>query len=277
MSYKVLSLLILFLLVSCASKDKNLTPEQKRAALYYNQGTRELVAKDYTLALQKLLQAYRYTPNDSKVCNNLGMAYYFKNDKAKAYKFLHKAIKLDKENTDAKLNLATIHMKEQNYEKAKSIYTKLLEDLTYLGHHRTHYNLALISLVENREQKAIEHLNKSVEINENYCPAFYKLGEIAQKRRQYKKALEYYKDATIGTCYNNIKPHMAQVDMMAKLKFFDEARIKLDEMLEKFAMTKQEVLVKNKIESINAQRRNFENVEREYSKNIDRNFLSTDF
>jgi tetratricopeptide (TPR) repeat protein len=277
MGFRILSFLSLFLIVSCASKNKELTPEEKRASLYYNQGTRELVAKDYTLALQKLLKANKYKPNDSKICNNLGMAYYFKKDVKNAVKFLKKAIKLNSENTDAKLNLATIHMKENNYDKAKGIYNKLLEDLTYLGHHRTYYNLALISLVEQREQEAIEYLNKSVEINENYCPAFYKLGEIAEKRRQYKKALEFYKDATIGTCYNNIKPHMAQVDMMAKLKNYDDARIKLDEMLEKFAMTKEEIIVKNKIESINAERRNFDNVEKEYSKNIDRNFLSTDF
>jgi hypothetical protein len=70
---------------------------------------------------------------------------------------------------------------------------------------------------------------------------------------------------------------MAQVEMMMKLNRFDDARIKLDEMLEKFAMTKNEIHIKQKIDQVNNARRNFDSQSREYSKNLDRNFLSTDF
>lgn len=268
---------LVFILTSCASKEKELTPKEKRANLYYNQGTRELVAKDYTLALQKLLRANQLKPNDSRICNNLGMTYYFKKDKASAIRFLNKAVKIDPENADAKLNLATIYMKENNYDKAEKIYRKLLEDLTYLGHNRTYYNLALISLKKENTTQAIKYLNKATEINPNYCPAFYKLAEIAKKRRNYKKALDYYKDSSMGTCYDNIKPHMSQVDMMVQLKDYDSARIKLDEMLEKFALTEHESLVKLKIDEVNNKRRMFERSGQEYSKKLDRNFLSTDF
>lgn len=254
-----------------------MTPSEKKAELYYNQGTRELVAKDYTLALQKLLRANQLRPDDTRILNNLGMAFFFKKDQRNALKFIKKAIKLDESNMDAKLNLATIYMKSSQLNKAKEIYQDLLGELTYLGHHRTHYNMALISLAQNKNQEAIEHLNKSIEINPNYCPAFFKLGELAQKRKNYSKALGFYKDSTMGTCYNNITPHMAQVDMMVKLQNYDDARIKLDEMLEKFALTREEILVKNKIEEVNNTRRTFEHNDQEYSKNLNRNILSSDF
>lgn len=279
MNFRFINMLVLcVVLTACASKSKDdKTSAERKAEVFYNQGTRELTAGEYTLALQKLLQANQLTPNDSKICNNLGMAYYFKKDIRSALKFVKKAVKLDPKNVDAKLNLATIYMRENNLNKAEQIYLALLKDLTYLGHNRTHYNLAIIYLLQNQESKAVEHLNKSVEINSNYCPAYFKLGEIAKKRRNYKKALEFYKDASMGVCYDNIKPHIAQVDMMIKLNRYDDARLKLDEMLEKFALTKEESLVKLKIDEVNRKRRLFDSRNREYSQNVDRNFLSTDF
>lgn len=278
MFHRIISLLsIALFFTACASKKKELSPDEKRAMLYYNQGTRELVAEEYTLALQKLLRANKLMPNDSRIINNLAMAYYFKKDKANAVRLLKKSLKLDSSNADAKLNLATIYMKDGELSKAEEIYKNLLEDLTYMGHNRTYYNLALIKLSENNSTKAIEYLNKAVEVDPNYCPAFYKLGQISKERKDYKRALEYYKDATMGVCYQNIKPHIAQVEMMMNLHRYDDARIKLDEMLEKFAMTKDEVLVKMKIDEVNKRRRIYEQGPQEYSKKLDRNFLSTDF
>lgn len=278
MNFKSLLIFCMCLLLSaCASKKKEKSPAEKRAETYYNQGTMELVAKDYTLALQKLLRANELKPNDSKICNNLGMTFYFKNDYEKAVRFVKKAIKLDPKNTDAKLNLATIYMNRKEFTKAKDIYKNLLKDLTYTGHNRTYYNLALINIEEQNISEAITNLNKSIEVNENYCPAYYKLGEIAKRRKNYKKALDFYKSSSMGTCYNQIKPHFSQVDMMIKLNRYDDARIKLDEMLEKFALTKHEAQVKLKIEEVNRARRNFDNRNQEYSQNLDRNFLSTDF
>ena len=273
----LITMCLCILLTACASKPKEKTRAERQAELYYNQGTRELVAKDYTLALQKLLEANRLKPNDSKICNNLGMAYYFKKDHETGIRFVKKSIKLDPKNTDAKLNLATIYMQDNKLDKAETLYKSLLKDLTYTKHSRTYYNLAMIELRRNNDTKAVEYLDKSVEDNPNYCPSYYKLGDIASKRGSYKKALKFYKSSGMGICYDNIKPHLAQIEMMIKLKDYDQARLKLDEMMEKYAMTKHESIVKLKIEEVNRMRRLSERTNQEYSKKLDRNFLSTDF
>lgn len=266
-------------LLSCASKQKNdLSPEEKQAQLYYDQGTRELVSGDYTLALQKLIKAHNLRPNDSEISNNLGMAYYFKEDVNRAKLYIQRAIKLDDENADAKLNLATIYMREKDHDKARRLYLKLIDNLTYLGNDRTYYNLALIELNQQNANQAIKYLNQSVEINPNYCPSFYLLGDIAKERKQYKKALDFYKSSSMGTCYDNFEPHMAQVNMMIMLKHYEAARLKLDEMHEKFAMSKYEVRVKNKITHLRRLIHSSDNIELELSKRaINKEIESSDF
>ncbi len=107
-------------LASCASQNKKeLSSAQKKAKLYFSQGTRNLVAQDYTKALSNLMEAVALDPDNSEIHNNLGMAYFFKNSRQKAVAHIKRSIQLDHKNTDAKLNLATIYMNEGNLSQAE--------------------------------------------------------------------------------------------------------------------------------------------------------------
>ena len=84
-------ILVLLPLVSCSSrKEKSIT--DKKADLYYGQGTNLLRSKDYTKALKSLIASNKYRPNDTKTLNNLGMAYYFKKSVTSAVNYITKAI-----------------------------------------------------------------------------------------------------------------------------------------------------------------------------------------
>lgn len=239
---KILSLLTLFILVSCSSqkKDESLSPKEKKARLYYNQGTRDLSNADYTGALNNLLYAYELTPNDSKVLNNLGMAYYFKNSIDRAISLIKEAIKLDPKNADAKVNLGTVYLNQNQFNKARQIYNELLKDLTYKGQYRTYFNLAVIDQKQGKIASQIKNLNLSVKENEEYCPAHFELGKVALKLKQGRKALKHFKDASHGTCYTNGEPHIAKIQTLLYLNDYFEAQRAIDDVLERFAMTKFE-------------------------------------
>ena len=51
---------------------------EKKTKLYYGQGTEMLVKKEYSKALEYLLEAQKLDPKDSEIQNNLGMAYFSK-------------------------------------------------------------------------------------------------------------------------------------------------------------------------------------------------------
>jgi outer membrane protein assembly factor BamD (BamD/ComL family) len=54
------------------------------------------------------------------------------------------------------------------------------------------------------------------------------------KRNQFNSALKNFKEASMGTCYEAPAPHYYQGLTLMKLKKFDEARMKFDEIDSRF-------------------------------------------
>ena len=132
---------------------KEKSTRDKKTNLYFAQGTEMLVKKDYSRALEYLLEAQKLSPGDSEVHNNLGMAYFFKKRTEKAKQHLERSIELNPKNSDARNNYASILFREKNYQEAKKQYLAVKNDLIYPHQYRTNYNLALIEEVEGNQDK----------------------------------------------------------------------------------------------------------------------------
>ncbi len=243
-------LFLLVLMISCSSKKDNI--RSKQAELYFGAGTQGLMDQQYTEALKNLLKANELDPENSQILNNLGMAYYFKDEKETAIETLHKALKIDPKNSDAKINLASILYREGDVTQAEKVYKQVLKDLTYDKQARTLFNLGLLELQKKKNNLAAEdYFKKSLKEDDNYCPASYQLGLIKFNRRQFSSALKNFKDATIGTCYDSPAPHYYQALTLAQLRRFDEARIKYDEIDTRFKNTVFAVKARNKVIELN--------------------------
>lgn len=224
----VLLILSIFVLTSCASKDASL--KAKQADLYFGAGTQSLIDRQYTDALKNLLEANKLKPNNSEILNNLGMAYYFKGERDIAVTHLKRALELNEENSDARINLASIYFKDKNYEDAERIYKQVLKDLTYDKQARTHYNLGMLSLAKQNPVAAENHFKKSIKEDDNYCPSYYQLGLIQYSRRQFNSSLRNFKEASMGSCFENAAPHYYQALSLMELRRYDDARMKLEEI-----------------------------------------------
>ena len=224
---------VLFGLVSCASsKPKEIN---KTAQIYFNAGTSSLMSKDYTEALTNLLKSNELEPNNTDILNNLGMAYYFKGDSDLALKALGQSLKIDPKNSDARTNMASIYYHNGKFQEAESIYKEVLKDLTYDKQARTYYNLGVLELEKKQNStQAEKYFNLALKEAEDYCPAHYKLGSIAFSRRQFNKAYTSFREATMGTCLNSAAAHFHQALAMIELRKFSDARMKLDEVENRF-------------------------------------------
>jgi tetratricopeptide (TPR) repeat protein len=276
---KLLSTLLFLSVIisSCSSnKVKEPTAEEKRAMIYYGQGTRDLVDKDYTKALKNLLEANALKPHDTKIHTNLGMAYYFKKNHDLALKHLNRALEIDTKNSDARQNIATIYMEQGKLDLAEHQYQLVLKDLVYESQYRTYYNLGILELRRNNFAKSIEHFKASIGVNENYCPAFYQLGKIHYNQNNYKSALKMFREASMGTCFENPEPHYMQAMTMIKMKDYAKASMKLEEMTEKFALTKYEAIARKALIDVKKMKnKNYQ--ESMEAKNYDGNILTPDF
>lgn len=248
---QVVTLALLVLVsTSCASKKNTL--ENKQADLYFGAGTQSLMSNDFTEALKNLLQANKLRPNDSEILNNLGMAYYLKGEKDLALRTFDEALKNNKENSDAKVNIASVFYQEKNFQKAESLYKEVLRDLTYDKQARTYFNLGMIEMEHKRDfNKAEDYFKKSVKEDDNYCPSFYQLGMIQYSRRQFNSALRNFKEASMGTCYNSAAPIYHQALTLIELRNYDDARLKLDEVETRFNKTPYAAKARARIVELN--------------------------
>ncbi len=247
---------IQLVLVSCASTKEPTeeTAEQKKAAIYYQQGTEELISKNYSNALKYLLLANDLNPNDDKIKNNLGMAYYLKKQTAKAQTEIQKAISINPKNSDARNNLASIYLAQKKYKEALKEYQKVIEDLTYNKMFRVYYNVALIHKYENRDEQTLEFLNKSIADNSDYCPAHFELGNYYTQKYKFKDALNAYNEATKGTCVTEPASHYEVAMTLIRLNRIGEAEIKFKDILEKFPKTNFAILAREEINKLQDER-----------------------
>ena len=243
-------------LASCASNElAEKTTEQKKSEIYYGQGTSELVKKNYSQALINLVKAKEYDPNDSQIRNNLGMAYYFREQPELAEKELLKAIDLDKKNSDARVNLGTLYMEKNRIKEARAQYEEVLQDLTYPNQFRNYYNLAILALKVGDRAEAFEYLFKSVKEKEEYCQAHFKLGELYFEELKFKQALQSFQESAKGTCVTEPAPHYQQALVLMNLNRFEESRKILKEIMDKFPKTRFNSLASNQLKKISAELR----------------------
>ena len=196
----IIGLFFIFSLLGCSTnKQKKIT--LRKAELYYGHGTENLISRNYTKALEFLLKANELDPDNSKIINNMAMAYYFKKQRNTAINLLKKAIKLDPKNSDAKNNLASIYVDSNMLQEAKDLYKQVQKDLIYSHQYRTFYNLAVIAEKENRLNQMISYLEKSIKEREDYCPSHLKLGKFYLSQRKYSKAIKNFREGSNGLCY----------------------------------------------------------------------------
>lgn len=266
------------IMTSCASSKKKdgMITMSKKARLYYDQGTQELADKEYTVALNHLQLAIQNEPNNTHILNNLGMAYYFKGATGTAIKYLTKSLKVDNKNTPARMNLATIYMKNKQYEKAEKEYMTITKDLTYMAQFRTYYNLGILNLEKGRVKQGIAFLNKSIIENENYCPAHFQLGNHYYKKNAFNKAYKKYQDASFGVCFNNPLPHYSQAKALIKLGKTEKARDTLNKIIERFGTTKYSKFAQKRLKQMDVLE-NRDYLDQNSRKNRNRNILTPDF
>ncbi|MBL6988378.1 MAG: tetratricopeptide repeat protein [Bacteriovoracaceae bacterium] len=243
---------ICFTLVSCStllSKGEKSKKEQK-FDLYYSHGTSALFEKKYSDALDFLLKAHAINPEDSKLNNNLAMAYYFKNRWQQARTHLQQSLSSNPKNSDARINLAAIYYKLRKYDQAKQLYNEVKEDLVYKHQYRTFYNLGLINTRKGELTDAEMNFKASLKEKYDYCPAHFQLGKIAERNHRYEEAYKSYVESSKGTCVGNPVSHYEQARMLLKMKKYFKAQIKFTEIKEKFKATKYSYLASTELKNL---------------------------
>lgn len=168
--------------------------------IYYNQNQTDSAVIYYKKA-ESINALYNKPLNESqRLYNRLGALYYESGNYRQARNYFEKAIALTPVTdnillTNYKINLASIFIKLEEYEKATAIYESLLPSPAY--ENELYHNLGIISLKQLDYEKAISRFRKvnytenkkSIDLYYNFTIAFAGLMQKDSANEYFQKAL----------------------------------------------------------------------------------------
>jgi transcriptional regulator with PAS, ATPase and Fis domain len=181
----------------------------------YIEGIRSFCDGDFEDALRRFKLAVSTEPANPQIIKDCGHAYLHSGDLVKAIESYDKAELLGGEFVDAKYNKAIIFMSERRIDEALKLFREIVESEVvikpgrfYLGLFFNDTNIFLAEcylylgviyreLGEN--ERAIEHFQKSLELNPHQISAHHNLADLYLHMEQYAKAIEKYKEVIYQT------------------------------------------------------------------------------
>jgi type IV pilus assembly protein PilF len=148
---------LLFCLTACA----NTARLQERAGNHIQVGSAYLGSAQYTSALKEFLAAEKLTPDDPKVHYLLGISYYGKGLSDMAIAEFQRALTLKPDDTEAHNYLGAIYMEKGRWDDAIAAFNRSLANI----------------------------------LSDTPSASLYNLGRAYYEKREYDRALKYYREA----------------------------------------------------------------------------------
>lgn len=178
---------------------------------------------EYKQAKELLDQNKDQFLNDGLFFSLLGYLYDCENNYVEAEKNYLKAVDIDQDLLDAKLNLAILYLKIKNLNRSEFFFNQILDKTKNF---LVFYNFGLLQAEKKDYNKAISYFEKSYTLNNNFLPAQHHLAMTYTEIKDYNLAVATYekllktndvKYINLGVIYNNLG------NVYSSLKKFDLA------------------------------------------------------
>ena len=154
-------------------------------------GAAQLQANNGAEARKDFEAARAVNPNDTAVYNSLALASLSENKPQDAINWFEAALKIDGANFDALNGLLSLYSKTQEVDKAHARIDQALA--SYPNNASLHYLKAQAFGFQNNAQSAEAELNKALELDANYLPAYSSLAAIYIRTKQEDRAIGEYR------------------------------------------------------------------------------------
>jgi tetratricopeptide (TPR) repeat protein len=154
-------------------------------------GTAQLQLKNVGAARQDYEQAKGIAPRDPIVYNSLALLALAENKQPDAISSFESAINVDATNFDALNGLITLYARDKQFDKAHARVDQALS--AYPNMASLHYLKAQVFGYEQNPQMLEAELNKALELDKNYLPAYSALAALYLQSKQEDRAIAQYK------------------------------------------------------------------------------------
>jgi len=177
--------MILLILFGCAAKIKE-------ASAHYELGLSYLNDNNIQPAFVEFQKALELNPNDKDTVNAIGLIYLFKlEDYPKAIDYFKRAVRLDKNFSEAWNNLGVAYEKAEQYNDAVTAYKAALANLLYQNAYKAFNNLGRTYYRLGKYDDAVEAYKEAMRRNSDFFVPYYGLALSYN-------ALGRYSDAAIA-------------------------------------------------------------------------------
>ncbi len=136
----------------------------------------------------------------------------------KAEKHYNQVVLNDPERaTEAKLYLGAVYAEQDQFAKSIKMFEEITKDKNKAYHHLAHYYIGRILDQTGEHKKGIDHLQKSLQIKNDFDDAVIALGSIYERDHQREKAKKLY-----STFQDQFGPNVEVAKSLAQLYLEDE-------------------------------------------------------
>ena len=193
-------------------------------------GTAQLQLKNLAAARQDYEAAKGIAPKDPIVYNSLALLALAENKQPDAVSSFENALNVDATNFDALNGLITLYARDKQLDKAHARVDQALS--AYPNMASLHYLKAQVFGYEQNAQMLEAELNKALELDKNYLPAYSALAALYIQSKQEDRAIAQYQKI-IGLRPENSIPYTLIGILEDQRKNFDVAADNYRKALEK--------------------------------------------
>lgn len=179
--------------------EKYLRSNAEKATLYRLRGSAQYRLRRYNEAIEDLSAALRLSEGGFADYFQLGVAYFFTDRYDQAFAAFEKALQLKPGDKSVSEFMSRLYERRGIAALKNRQYARAAEDLTRAIASNPsgplYYNLGVAQLSLNKYDDAEKALLRAAELMPDNFDALYRLGFIYEKRKQYQKAINYYKRA----------------------------------------------------------------------------------
>jgi type IV pilus assembly protein PilF len=187
------SIIILFLLVGCATTSGPPVDKTKMAEGYYMKGISHFQTKNYELASVEFNRSLQSDSNYKQSYYMLGIISADQGKLDEAIKYYKEAIDRDPNYSEAYNALGTVYSRQQKWKEALKFFNKALENKLYPTPHVPYLNIGRLYMAQKDYDKAIAAYREAKRYaNQDFI--VYELGTALFEAGKTKEALSEFRE-----------------------------------------------------------------------------------
>lgn len=222
------------LILSGCAGSKAARQKARVGEVYLANGTQMLLEGDTAQAITALTMATKNLPNSPDAWNNLGLAFASQKDWKRAESAWKKALALNSEFSDARMNLGSFFLQNGKVREAEREFRQVLEDVAYPNMFQVRFNLGLVFLKKGNALGAESEFVSAARLDPTFCPAWVQLGLLQKTKGELREAENSFRNAVKGTCFPDASSHFELASVHVKSGDMEKARSKYLEIIQFF-------------------------------------------